>query len=116
MKRTSLIVDRDFLKNVMQALGATIYSAAVNLSLAEILRVKKVQELRNFFGKGLWEGDLGGCDGFGLRRPVGRPFGERWARSNLGGYVCFDRQVEQRHGKTYSRNRFLPFVLMVEYT
>lgn len=58
MKRTSLFLDRALLKRVMRALDVKTYSAAVKLSLAEILRIRKVQALPNFFGKGLWEGDL----------------------------------------------------------
>jgi Arc/MetJ family transcription regulator len=58
MKRTSLFLDQALLKQVMRALGVTTYSEAVNLSLTETLRIKKVQALPNFFGKGLWEGDL----------------------------------------------------------
>ena len=58
MKRTNLVLDEDLLKQVTHALGVKTYSAAVNLSLAEILRIKRVQALPNFFGKGLWEGDL----------------------------------------------------------
>jgi Arc/MetJ family transcription regulator len=58
MKRTSLFLDQALLKQVMRALGVKTYSAAVNASLMEILRIKRVQALPNFFGKGLWEGDL----------------------------------------------------------
>jgi hypothetical protein len=58
MKRTSLLLDQALLKQVMRTLGVKTYSAAVNLSLAEILRIKRVQALPSFFGKGLWEGDL----------------------------------------------------------
>jgi len=58
MKRTNLVLDEELLKQVTHALGVKTYSAAVNLSLAEILRVRKVQALPEFFGKGLWEGDL----------------------------------------------------------
>jgi Arc/MetJ family transcription regulator len=58
MKRTNLVLDEELLKKVTHALGVKTYSAAVNLSLAEILRVRKVQALPEFFGKGLWEGDL----------------------------------------------------------
>jgi len=58
MKRTNLVLDEGLLKQVTHALGVKTYSAAVNLSLAEILRVRKVQALPEFFGKGLWEGDL----------------------------------------------------------
>jgi hypothetical protein len=58
MKRTNLVLDEDLLKQVTHTLGVKTYSAAVNLSLAEILRIRKVQALPTFFGKGLWEGDL----------------------------------------------------------
>ena len=58
MKRTNLFIDQGLLKQVMRALGVRTYSEAVNLSLIETLRVKKVQALPNFFGKGLWEGRL----------------------------------------------------------
>ena len=58
MKRTSLFLDQALVKQVMRALCVKTYSAAVNLSLAEILRIKRVQALPNFFGKGLWQGDL----------------------------------------------------------
>jgi Arc/MetJ family transcription regulator len=58
MKRTSILIDHALLKQVMQALDVRTYSEAVNLSLAETLRVKRVQALPNFFGEGLWEGDL----------------------------------------------------------
>jgi Arc/MetJ family transcription regulator len=58
MKRTNLFIDQGLLKQVMRALGVRTYSEAVNLSLIETLRVKRVQALPNFFGKGLWEGRL----------------------------------------------------------
>lgn len=58
MKRTNLVLDEDLLKRVTHALGVKTYSAAVNLSLAETLRMKKIRALPNFFGKGLWKGDL----------------------------------------------------------
>jgi len=74
MKRTNLLLDQALLKQVMQALGVRTYSAAVNLSLAEILRVKRVQALPSFFGKGLWDGDLRKMrkDGRSARRPFRR--------------------------------------------
>jgi Arc/MetJ family transcription regulator len=58
MKRTNLVLDEALLKSVTQVLGVKTYSAAVNLSLAETLRVKKVQAISNFFGQGRWQGDL----------------------------------------------------------
>ena len=39
-------------------LSVKTYSGAVNLALAETLRLKKIESLPQFFGKGLWQGDL----------------------------------------------------------
>lgn len=58
MKRTNLVLDAELLEEATRALGAKTYSAAVNTALAEVVRVRKIQNLANFFGKGLWEGDL----------------------------------------------------------
>jgi hypothetical protein len=58
MKRTNLVLDENLLHEATRVLGVKTYSAAVNLALAETLRVKKVLEIPSFFGSGLWEGDL----------------------------------------------------------
>jgi Arc/MetJ family transcription regulator len=58
MKRTNLVLDEHLLEQAVQALGVKTYSAAVNLALAEAVRVKTVQGLRQAFGKHLWEGNL----------------------------------------------------------
>jgi len=58
MKRTNLMLDEQLLESVMRELGAKTYSAAVNHSLAELLRVRKIQRLPTLYGKVLWEGDL----------------------------------------------------------
>ena len=58
MKRTNLVLDEHLLEEAVRALGVKTYSAAVNLALAEAVRVKKVQELRQAFGQNLWEGNL----------------------------------------------------------
>jgi hypothetical protein len=58
MKRTNLVLDEDLLNEATRVLGVKTYSAAVNLALAETLRVKKVLEIPRFFGSGLWQGDL----------------------------------------------------------
>ena len=39
-------------------LGVKTYSAAVNLALKEVVRVRKIQGLPQFFGQGLWQGNL----------------------------------------------------------
>jgi Arc/MetJ family transcription regulator len=46
------------LDQVARILGVKNYSEAVNAALTEVLRVRKIQELPQFFGKGLWNGNL----------------------------------------------------------
>jgi len=58
MKRTNLVLDADLLEEATRALGVKTYSAAVNMALAEVLRIRKIQALPQFFGRGLWRGDL----------------------------------------------------------
>jgi Arc/MetJ family transcription regulator len=58
MKRTNLVLDPELLDQVSRLLGVKTYSAAVNLALAEVLRLRKIQNLPQFFGQGLWQGDL----------------------------------------------------------
>lgn len=60
MKRTNLVLDADTLEEATCTLGVKTYSAAVNLALAEVIRVRKIQSLSGFFGKGLWQGNLSG--------------------------------------------------------
>ena len=58
MKRTNLVLDENLLEEAARVLGAKTYSAAVNQALEEIVNVRKIQNLQQFFGKCLWEGDL----------------------------------------------------------
>ncbi|HEX7362850.1 MAG TPA: type II toxin-antitoxin system VapB family antitoxin [Bryobacteraceae bacterium] len=58
MKRTNLVLDDKLLDEATRTLGVKTYSAAVNLALAEVLRIRKIQKLPEFFGSGIWEGDL----------------------------------------------------------
>jgi hypothetical protein len=58
MKRTNLVLDEQLLTSATQVLGEKTYSATVNRALAEALRNHKIQNVSNFFGSGLWEGDL----------------------------------------------------------
>jgi Arc/MetJ family transcription regulator len=58
MKRTNLVLNDELLKEATRVLGAKTYSAAVNQALEEVLRIKEVQALPQFFGTGLWDGDL----------------------------------------------------------
>jgi Arc/MetJ family transcription regulator len=58
MKRTNLVLNEKLLDEATRVLGAKTYSAAVNIALAELLRVRKILSLPAFFGRGLWQGDL----------------------------------------------------------
>jgi Arc/MetJ family transcription regulator len=58
MKRTNLVLDEDLLKEAARVMGAKTYSAAVNQALEEIVNLRKIQNLKQFFGKDLWEGNL----------------------------------------------------------
>ena len=58
MKRTNLVLDETLLEEAARVLAAKTYSAAVNQALEEIVNVRKIQNLQQFFGKDLWEGDL----------------------------------------------------------
>lgn len=58
MKRTNLVLDPELLNQATNVLGAKTYSATVNLALAEVLRLRKIQSLPQFFGRGLWRGNL----------------------------------------------------------
>ena len=58
MRRTNLVLDGELLETATRALGVKTYSAAVNLALAETLRLKKIETLPQFFGKSLWRGRL----------------------------------------------------------
>jgi len=58
MRRTNLVLDGQLLDDAVRALGVKTYSAAVNMALSEAVRRKKVEGLAEFFGKGLWQGNL----------------------------------------------------------
>jgi Arc/MetJ family transcription regulator len=58
MRRTNLVLDGDLLEQATRVLGVKTYSATVNLALQEVLRIRKVQSLGQFFGRVRWEGDL----------------------------------------------------------
>ena len=59
MKRTNLVLDEDLLEDAVRTMGVKTYSAAVNQALAEAIQRKKVESITDFFGKGLWQGNLG---------------------------------------------------------
>ncbi len=58
MKRTNLVLDEQLLEEATKTLGAKTYSSAVNTALAEVIRLRKLQQLPNFFGSKIWQGNL----------------------------------------------------------
>jgi Arc/MetJ family transcription regulator len=58
MKRTNIVLDEDLLEEATRISGEKTYSATVNLALRELIRLRKIQGLPEFFGSGIWEGDL----------------------------------------------------------
>lgn len=58
MKRTNLVLDERLLDQATRVLGAKTYSGAVNTALEEVIRLRKIQGLSQFFGSRIWDGDL----------------------------------------------------------
>jgi Arc/MetJ family transcription regulator len=58
MKRTNLVFDEELLQEATKILSAKTYSSAVNIALAEVIRLRKIQSLPAFFGSKIWNGDL----------------------------------------------------------
>jgi hypothetical protein len=58
MKRASLMLDERLLAEATKVLAAKSYSAAVNTALGEVIRMRKIQSIPQFFGSGIWEGNL----------------------------------------------------------
>ncbi len=58
MKRTNLVLDEEKLEEARRILGLRTYSATVNKALEEVIRLHEIMKIRDFFGSGIWEGDL----------------------------------------------------------
>ena len=58
MRRTNLVLDGEALEEARRALGTKTYSETVNQALSEVVRRHKMRSIVQFFGKGLWKGDL----------------------------------------------------------
>jgi Arc/MetJ family transcription regulator len=58
MKRTNLVLDEQKLEEARKLLGAKTYSETVNKALDEAIRIIKIRSIPQYFGKGLWKGDL----------------------------------------------------------
>jgi len=58
LKRKRLTLNDSLLADAMHVFGTKTHSATVNLALEEVLRVKKIQTRAQFFGSGIWLGNL----------------------------------------------------------
>lgn len=58
MKRTNLVLDDSLLEEAARLLGEKTYSATVNRALQETIRLARLRQIKDFFGSGVWEGDL----------------------------------------------------------
>ena len=58
MRRTNLVLDGDLLDEARRISGARTFSEAVNKALADMVRRHRMRSITEFFGKGLWKGDL----------------------------------------------------------
>ncbi len=58
MKRTNLIIDEALLAEAKQLLNAQTQSDTVNQALAHTIRVLNIRRLSDFFGSGVWDGNL----------------------------------------------------------
>jgi Arc/MetJ family transcription regulator len=72
MKRTNLVLDGEVLEEARRISGAKTYSETVNKALSELVRLHKMRSIAEFFGKGLWKGDLAEMREDRPRRPVRR--------------------------------------------
>jgi Arc/MetJ family transcription regulator len=76
MKRTNLMLEPRLLEEATRVLRVKTRSAAVNTALQEVLPVRRIQRLPEFFGTNLWEANLAD-----LRE--NRPDGQRdWKHRN----------------------------------
>jgi putative antitoxin of VapBC-like toxin-antitoxin system len=58
MKRTNLVLDAERLEEARRLMGTKTYSETVNKAIEEAVRAIKIRRIPEFFGKGLWIGDL----------------------------------------------------------
>lgn len=72
MKRANLVLDEHLLEEARKLLGAKTYSETVNKALDEAVRIVKIRSIPEYFGKGLWKGDLSEMREDRPRRPARR--------------------------------------------
>jgi Arc/MetJ family transcription regulator len=59
MKRTTLVLDEELLKEAQRLSGERTYSAVVGRALDDFVRRVKARRILDLRGSGLWQGDLG---------------------------------------------------------
>jgi Arc/MetJ family transcription regulator len=59
MKRTTLLLDEDLLKETLRQSGERTPSAAVNRAMEEYVRAASARRILELRGSGQWEGLLG---------------------------------------------------------
>jgi Arc/MetJ family transcription regulator len=56
--RTNIEINDELMAKAMKALGAKTKREAVERALERVVRLKAQEEIRDYFGKLKWEGDL----------------------------------------------------------
>lgn len=56
--RTNIVIDNDLITEAMTVSGATTKREAVERALKQMVQLARQSEIRNYFGKLHWEGDL----------------------------------------------------------
>ena len=52
------MVDEALLEEAKTVLGGKNYSETLEIALREAIRVRRVMDIPNYFGTGIWKGDL----------------------------------------------------------
>jgi Arc/MetJ family transcription regulator len=73
MKRTSLVLDEDLLKEATLLAGGKTYSGTVNLVLLDFVKRARARQILGLAGSGLWEGELAEMRGDATRPQRRRP-------------------------------------------
>lgn len=59
MKRTTLVLDEQLLREATRLSGEKTFSAAVSRALEELVRRIRAREILQLRGSGVWDADLG---------------------------------------------------------
>lgn len=56
--RTNIVIDDELMANVLEMTGLRTKREAVELGLKTLIKLKQQEQIKQFRGKLLWEGDL----------------------------------------------------------